>query len=71
MKAINIVQSSHPMLLSGMLQRAKNRTATSTNAMTIKAVPIRRVRGPVSLTGARQAFFCHACEATLSVSERL
>ena len=52
-----------------MLQRAKNRTATSKNAMMIKAVPICRVRGPVFLTGARQAFFCHACDASLSVSE--
>lgn len=39
--------------------------------MTIKAVPIRRVRGPVSLTGAEQAFFCHRCDTSLSVSECL
>lgn len=71
MKAINIVQSSHPTLLSGMLQRAKNRTATSTNAITIKPVPICRVRGPVSLTGALLTFFCHACDTSLSVSECL
>ena len=28
-----------------------------------KASPIRRVKGPSSLTGAWQAVFCHVCEA--------
>jgi hypothetical protein len=37
--------------------------------MMIKAVPIRRVNGPVSRTGAIQAFFCHACDTDVPVSE--
>jgi len=37
--------------------------------MMTRAVPIRRVKGPVSRTGARQAFFCHACDANGTVSK--
>jgi hypothetical protein len=37
----------------------------------IKAVPIRRVKGPLFRTGAWQAFFCHACAARVMVSKSL
>jgi hypothetical protein len=37
--------------------------------MMIKAVPIRRVKGPLFRTGAWQAFFCHACAASMMVSK--